>query len=508
MTRVLPMALALETVVKQLTDSGIIAPGKLENFIPPKATPKDGEALLRELHKQGLLTKFQAQQFAQNRPKSLILGNYTLIDKIGAGGMGQVFKAEHRRMKRVVAIKMLSPTVTKDPAMVARFEREVRTAARLEHPNVVTAHDADHANGVHFLVMQYVEGQDLSALVKKNGPVSVKKAVNYILQAARGLEFAHGEGVVHRDIKPGNLLLDKKGVVKILDMGLARIESDGNAATQGELTGTGSMMGTIDYMAPEQARNTHKADARADIYSLGCTLYYLLAARTIYVADSITAKLIAHQSDPIPSLKRLRDDMPDDVQAIFAKMVAKKVDDRYQSMTEVIADLESWQSGQSASDSMPKMSAPTFEDSSLTFLSDIPSESIHKPKSASYVVKPTSAVVKEHKKSKSNLLLWIGAGAMGILAVLLGAIFIIIGQTGNDAGPLKLSSGEAASVKPITTFKDPAFQRWLKDIAPLPAEHQVEAVVKKLRQLNPGFNGKVKLKIQVGAVAQLAVFHR
>ena len=219
-TRNLSMAADLPTVVKQLTESGIIAPGKLENFIPPKADPKTVEELVQELVKSENLTAFQGQQVKAGRAKSLILGAYTILDKIGAGGMGQVFKAQHRKMKRLVAIKMLPPAMTKDAAAVARFQREVEAAAKLRHPNIVAADDAAEANGVHFLVMEYVEGKDLSAMVKKNGPFPVNKAVNYILQAARGLEFAHSEGVVHRDIKPANLLLDKKEVVKILDMGL------------------------------------------------------------------------------------------------------------------------------------------------------------------------------------------------------------------------------------------------------------------------------------------------
>ena len=189
---------------------------------------------------------------------------------------------------------------------LARFQREAKAAAKLNHPNIVTAYDADQANGVHFLVMEYVDGKDLSVLVKKNGPLPVGKAVNYILQAARGLEFAHKHGVIHRDIKPANLLLNAEGTVKILDMGLARVESTGTAATQAELTGTGAVMGTVDYMAPEQGVSTHSADARADIYSLGCTLHYLLIGRAAYDGENVSAKLVAHHTHPIPNLRQLR----------------------------------------------------------------------------------------------------------------------------------------------------------------------------------------------------------
>ena len=164
--------------------------------------------------------------------------------------------------------------------------------------------------------MEYVAGSDLSALVKKHGPLSVAKAVNYVLQAAHGLEFAHKKGVIHRDVKPGNLLLDTEGTVKILDMGLARLSADGDAKTQAELTGTGAVMGTVDYMAPEQALDTKHADARADIYSLGCTLYYLLTGRPAYEGDTLMAKLLAHREAPIPSLGA---GVPEQVQAIFAE---------------------------------------------------------------------------------------------------------------------------------------------------------------------------------------------
>ena len=218
----------LEKFVKQLEDSGIVAGDTLKEFLPPKSEPKDAEELARHLVRQKKLTKFQAEEVSKGKGKSLVLGNYVLMEQIGAGGMGQDFKAEHRRMKRIVAVKVLPPAMTENKPAIARFEREVEAAAKINHPNIVTAYDADQANGVHFLVMELVEGSDLSALVKQNGPFSVSQAVNYILQAAKGLEAAHKKGIVHRDIKPANLLLDKEGVVKILDMGLARLSLDGD----------------------------------------------------------------------------------------------------------------------------------------------------------------------------------------------------------------------------------------------------------------------------------------
>src|SRR6476661_1047158 len=199
------MSVPLEQLVKHLEDSGVLAGDTLREFIPPRASPKDAEELVRELVRQKKLTKFQAEEVWRGKGKSLVLGNYLLLEKIGQGGMGAVYKAEHRRMKRIVAIKMLPSNLLKNPAAAARFQREVVAAAKLRHPNIVAADDAAEANGVHFLVMEYVDGQDLSATVKSGGPLPVNKAVNYILQAARGLEFAHSEGIVHRDIKPANL---------------------------------------------------------------------------------------------------------------------------------------------------------------------------------------------------------------------------------------------------------------------------------------------------------------
>ena len=433
------MAVALEKFVKQIEDSGIVAPGKLENFVPPKAHPKDAEELARQLVKADHLTPFQAQHVLQGKAKALILGNYTVLDKIGAGGMGQVFKAEHRRMHRVVAIKMLPPAMTKDAAALARFEREVTAASKLLHPNIVSAFDADEANGAHFLVMEYVEGKDLSAHVKKNGPFSVAKSVDYVRQAACGLAFAHAEGVTHRDIKPANLLLDKKGVVKILDMGLARIDAlGGDVAAQAELTGTGAIMGTVDYMAPEQGVSTKDADARADIYSLGCSLHYLLIGKPVYSGESVGAKFLAHHNQPIPNLCTLREDVPQQVNAVFRKMVAKKIEDRYQTMTEVIADLQACGVGHDQSLTMQRSISSNLENSALTFLKNIPAATTHKPKPT----KKTSSASNGKKK------LIYGAVGAGFLFMALGVWIIIKNEKGEEVKRVEVPDKHSLELVP------------------------------------------------------------
>jgi serine/threonine protein kinase len=256
--------------------------------------------------------------------------------------MGLVLKARHRMMGRRVALKIMSPKAVQSPDSVRRFQREVHAAARLTHPNIVAAFDADQAGQTHFLVLEYVEGRDLSSLVKSQGCLDPAKAVDCILQAARGLQYAHEQGVIHRDIKPGNLLMDEEGTVRILDMGLARLEG---TAEQAELTGTDQIMGTVDYMAPEQAADTRRADARADIYSLGITLWYLLTGRPAYSGDTLMAKLLKHRDGPVPSLTAACPAASKSLEAVFSRMVAKHPDERYQSMTEVIADLLHVQAG-------------------------------------------------------------------------------------------------------------------------------------------------------------------
>ncbi|MEX0610559.1 MAG: bifunctional serine/threonine-protein kinase/formylglycine-generating enzyme family protein [Pirellulales bacterium] len=342
---------------------------------------RDGEQFARLLVRQKRLTAYQVQQIYAGKGKGLILGNYIVLDKLGQGGMGIVLKARHKLMDRIVALKMLPPAVTKSPEALRRFQREIKVAARLEHPNIVSAHDADEAHGTNFLVMQYVEGTDLARWVSVNGPLPVEEALACIVQASRGLEYAHRRGVVHRDIKPSNLLLDGGGTVKILDMGLARLKSA--APQQDQLTLTGQILGTVDFMAPEQAMDTRQADARADIYSLGVTLWYLLTGRALYEGDTAVIKLMSHQQQAIPSLREACPAASRALDAVFTRMVAKTPAERYQTMTEVIADLDRCRTGDA---SLPSVAAPPAEDARLhDFLRGM--ESTPKPAVATTVPK-------------------------------------------------------------------------------------------------------------------------
>jgi len=335
------MATSLKTIVRQIRESGVLADERLKEFLPPRCEVPSADELAQRLIETGTLTRYQMRAIAQGRGRALNLGNYLLLERIGVGGMGQVFKARHRRLDRLVAIKLLSPHLLTKPSAISRFEREVRAVARINHPNLVTAFDADTSGGHQYLVMELVEGSNLTSFVKQEGPLSVADAVSCVRQAAEGLAVAHEAGIVHRDVKPGNLLRTPEGVIKLLDLGLARLDDEDDVEQKASLTNTGVIMGTVDYMAPEQALDSKTADARADIYSLGCVLWFLITGQPIYSGDTMMKKLLAHREQPIPNLTAARPDVPPALQSVFERMVAKRADERFTSMPAVIAALQS-----------------------------------------------------------------------------------------------------------------------------------------------------------------------
>lgn len=328
-----------------LSQAGLMSVEDLQTFmergLTEGATISGAEELAAALVDSKRLTDFQLQELREGKIGSLVLGNYVVLEKIGAGGMGVVYKARQRRMKRDVALKVLPEALTQSKDAVARFHREVEAAAKLQHSNIAVAYDADESEGVHFLAMELVDGPNLSQYVKQHGPLPLPHALVLCLQAAKGLKHAHDEGVIHRDIKPGNLMVDQRGTLKILDMGLAHLAVDTDGSEDiSELTQSGRVMGTVDYMAPEQAIDAKRADNRADIYSVGCTLYYLVSGKPLSPDGSITQKLMWHQTEEVPKLSTMCEDVSETLDAVAMKMLGKKPEDRQQSMAEVITQFE------------------------------------------------------------------------------------------------------------------------------------------------------------------------
>ena len=267
------------------------------------------------------------------------LGEYEVLEKLGEGGMGAVYKARHTELDRVVALKVLPKHMTADDRAVARFKREMKAVARLDHPNIVRAHDAREIDGVHFLVIEHVDGMDLAELVGRYGPVPIADACELVRQAALGLECAHGQGLVHRDVKPSNLMLGADGRVKVLDLGLARFR--GRAQGE-EMTATGQVVGTPDYMAPEQASDSRLVDARTDLYSLGCTLYKLLVGQAPFSGPAYQTafnKMAAHVGEAVPPVRQSRPDVPKQLAAVLDRMMAKEPDRRPATAAQVAESL-------------------------------------------------------------------------------------------------------------------------------------------------------------------------
>jgi serine/threonine protein kinase/cytoskeletal protein RodZ len=293
-----------------------------------------------------VLTRWQADKVLEGKHKGFFLGSYRLLRPLGRGGMGAVFLAQHEMMRRQCAIKVLPHSQIKEGSSVLkRFYVEAQAVAALDHQNIVRAYDvameSKDGKDIHYLVMEFVEGHDLQTLVQERGVLEYVKTAEYLRQTANGLAHAHEAGLVHRDIKPANLLVDKKGVVKILDLGLARFFDDSEQASLTTAFNE-TVLGTADYLSPEQALNSHTVDHRTDIYSLGCTAYFMLIGTPPFPEGTVAQRLVAHQVKSPKPIKETRSDAPKDLVAIIDKMMAKRPEDRFATAEELAAVLARW----------------------------------------------------------------------------------------------------------------------------------------------------------------------
>src|SRR5579871_4347540 len=331
--------------LKLVHKSGLIEEKKLAAFVQTHEhdglLQGDVKKLAATMVRDGLITYFQGEQFLLGKWRGFTLGKFKLLERIGVGGMGQVFLCEHMFMRKRMAVKVLPPHKAEDPIAIGRFYREARVASGLEHPNIVRTLDIDQDGPLHFLVMEYVDGTSLLDIVKRFGPLSVARSCHYIRQACMGLHYAHTTGMIHRDIKPGNIMVDRHGVAKLLDMGLARLYRD----EQDQLTlkyDDKNVLGTADYVSPEQTRDSRNIDVRADIYGMGATFYYVLTGQPPFPEVTVAEKLIAHQTKKPRSVRELRSEVPAGIAKIVEKMLAKDPKDRFQVPQEIVDALEIW----------------------------------------------------------------------------------------------------------------------------------------------------------------------
>ncbi len=357
--------------------SGLVLEPKLSQLRQELETAgldlENPHAVAAALVDRGVLTQWQTEKLLQGKHKGFFLGSYRLLRPLGKGGMGAVFLAQHEMMRRQCAIKVLPQNqIDKHSSVLERFYVEAQAVASLDHQNIVRAYDVSKEvkdnKEIHYLVMEYVEGQDAQVMVQESGRLDYVKAAEIIRQTANGLAHAHENGLIHRDIKPANLLIDKKGIVKILDLGLARFHDDSGMAS---LTAAHNetVLGTADYLSPEQALNSHNVDPRTDIYSLGCTAYFLLTGHPPFPEGSVAQRLVAHQVKQPKPIAEERSDAPPELTAIVGKMMAKTPDDRFQSASEVATILAAWLVQHGGEDWRRQHSEITGDSSILSLLS-------------------------------------------------------------------------------------------------------------------------------------------
>jgi serine/threonine protein kinase len=460
--------------LKVIRDNKLVDEGQLQQCLQAvsKAVKEGADALpiADALVENRLLTRFQANLLTQGKSRSLrITSKYLLLDRLGSGGMGLVYLCEHIRMKRLVALKVLPSAQAKEPGTLERFQREAQAVASLKHPNIVQAFDIDSDHSMHYLVMEYIDGLNLEKLVSKHGPVEPARAAHYIAQAANGLQHAADRGLVHRDVKPSNLLIDREGCIKVLDMGLARF-FDSRSDNITERFDSNSVIGTADFISPEQALNSHEVDIRADVYSLGCTFYYLVTGKAPYHEANLTQKLLMHQMREPAPVEQLALGLDVRLAEIIRKMMAKKATDRFQAPGEVAAALAPWaempiprptefppNQAVVASDvaetantmvrvTQANLSPPTQKKSAL------PSH-IRAPAAQSAVQAAEPLPAKKKPKRIGKQKLWI-AGGVGALGIMLAALFIARPWASIEPRPVADAGGNDPAAKRVPAEPD------------------------------------------------------
>ncbi|MFO0964922.1 MAG: serine/threonine-protein kinase [Gemmataceae bacterium] len=324
---------SVDALLDLIRDSGVVEAQEMDAFLATHENTAGPKALANALIEASLLTPFQAKHLLAGRKRGLMLGQYRILEQIGKGGTAQVYLAEHRKMRRKVAIKVLPPFYADDEEALSRFYREARAIAALDHPTIIKAHDVACEGDIHYLVMEYVEGTSLKDHLEKRGPLPIAEATAYIDQTLSGLQHAFERGLIHRDIKPGNLILERTGCIRILDMGLVKFFEENDDTLTRDLS-KGAVLGTADYLSPEQALSCHEVDVRSDIYSIGATFYTLLAGEPPFHHSKLTQKLMDHQFNDPPPLGKRRRDVPPGLCALIMRMMAKKPEDRFQTPAE------------------------------------------------------------------------------------------------------------------------------------------------------------------------------
>ncbi len=302
--------------------------------------PSNVIELAKLLQNEKIITAWHTEKLLQGKYKGFFLGRYKLLGHIGSGGMSSVYLAEHTKMHDFRAIKVLPPSKLSKSSYLARFQQEAKAIASLNHPNIVRAYDIDNQDDTHYIVMEYVDGDDLQTIVKKKGPLSFEQVANYVAQAAHGLQHAHDSGLIHRDVKPANLLIRKDGRVKLLDLGLALFTDESKASLT--IDHNDKVLGTADYLAPEQALNSHGVDHRADLYGLGCTMYYMLTGSPPFPEGSIAQRIAKHQKVMPTEIRKLRPNCPGELEGICWKLLQKDPKYRYLNAAQTAEVLEAW----------------------------------------------------------------------------------------------------------------------------------------------------------------------